>query len=325
MLNKTIVFFRKKTIVFNSIENVFNVLSQYLVAEKVELPHESKGLIPRLKNIRFVLQFNRQLSHITGHDHYLLWFPFAKKVILTIHDVEALKRKSGFKKWLFKKLWFDIPIRNAKVVTTISKFSKSEILSLGNYRTPIKVIHNPLTLPLSFSPQAFNSKEPRILHLGIKKNKNLARTVQALKGVKCHLIIIGNPDTELLNLLKIDDILHTIRTNLSQEQVIEEYKNCDLVSFVSTYEGFGLPIIEAQAVGRSVITSNVASMPEVAGSGALLVDPFSVEEIRNGILKIINDSELRESLIARGLENIKRFEPAAIAEQYRELYETINN
>ena len=299
MFNKTIVFFRKKTIVFNSIENVFNALSQYLVAEKVELPHESKGLTPRLKNIRFVLQFNRQLSHITGHYHYLLWFPFAKKVILTIHDVEALKRKSGFKKWLFKKLWFDIPIRNAKVVTTISKFSKSEILSLGNYRTPIKVIHNQLTLPLSFSPQAFNSKVPRILHLGTKKNKNLARTVQALKGVKCHLIIIGNPDTELLNLLKIDDILHTIRTNLSQEQVIEEYKNCDLVSFVSTYEGFGLPIIEAQAVGRSVITSNVASMPEVAGNGALLVDPFSVEEIRNGILKIINDSELRESLIAR--------------------------
>jgi glycosyltransferase involved in cell wall biosynthesis len=318
------LIFRKREKVFHSIENVFNTLLPKLNSKKLVLPYESRALLNRIKNISFLKRQKASMNHITGHDHYLLWYPF-KNTILTIHDIEALTRKSGFKKWLFKKLWFDIPIRNAKVVTTISEFSKSEILSLGNYGTPIKVIHNPLTLPLTFSPQAFNCKVPRILHLGTKKNKNLTRTVLALKGIKCHLIIIGNPDTELLNLLKLNGILHTIRTNLSQEEVVEEYKNCDLVSFVSSYEGFGLPIIEAQATGRPVLTSSLSSMPEVAGEGALLVNPFSTQEIREGILKIINDADLRTDLIQKGLINVERFSPSKIAKQYSEVYESLIN
>ena len=94
----------------------------------------------------------------------------------------------------------------------------------------------------------------------------------------------------------------------------------DLLVFVSTYEGFGLPILEAQATGRPVITSNVLSMPEVAGDSACLVDPFDVSSIRKGILKVINDPAYREKLIKRGFENVKRFQPDKIAEQYADIY-----
>ena len=296
----------------------------FLAVKSVVLPFESKGLLNRFKNIRFLLHQQYSIIHITGHDHYLLWWPF-KNVILTIHDIEALKRKSGLKKWLFKKLWFDLPIKNARLVTTISEFSKSEILSLSNYKTPIKVIHNPLALPLTFSPKAFNSKVPRILHLGTKENKNLLRTIQAIKGLSCHLTIIGIPDKALLSLLEENEMSHTIKSNLSQEQMIGEYNTCDLLSFVSTYEGFGLPILEAQAIGRPIITSNVASMPEVAGNGALLINPFSIKEIKEGILKIINDGELRDSLIAHGLSNARRFNPSTIAKQYTDMYNKVLN
>lgn len=322
-MGKVSIVFRKNSTFFNSIENVFNTLMPYLKCNKVELPYESKGVLNRLKNISFLKRQKYSKIHITGHDHYLLWYTF-ERTILTIHDIEALKRKSGLKKWIFKKFWFDLPIKNAKVVTTISEFSKNEITSINNYKTPIEVIPNPLTLPIEFRAKEFNADEPRILHIGVKANKNLPRLIEALSSIPCTLIIIGNPSQEIRDLLLTCSVVHEIKANISQQEIIKEYYLCDLLAFVSTYEGFGLPIIEAQAAGTVVLTSNVASMPEVAGNGALLVDPFSVEEIRNGILKIINDSELRESLIARGLENIKRFEPAAIAEQYRELYESID-
>ena len=98
-----------------------------------------------------------------------------------------------------------------------------------------------------------------------------------------------------------------------------------MLSFVSTYEGFGLPIIEAQACGRVVLTSNIASMPEIAKDGALLVTPMDVNDIKNGFNQLINNSKLRDELISKGLENVKRFEPKKIANQYKNLYNSIIN
>jgi len=94
---------------------------------------------------------------------------------------------------------------------------------------------------------------------------------------------------------------------------------------VSTYEGFGLPIVEANAVGRPVITSNVCSMPEVAGDAAFLVDPFDVEDIRRGVLLLINDSHLRRDLVRRGFLNVRRFSIESVATQYRSLYDELSS
>jgi len=322
-MNKSIVF-RKADPAFHSIENVFNSLIPYLNARKVVLPYQSRGLLKRLKNIFNIKRQNPNLLHISGHDHYLLWFPF-KNAILTIHDIESLKRKSGLSRLIFKWLWFDLPIHNASLVTTISEFSAAEINSLGNYSTPIKVIHNPLSLPLQFKPKPFDSFKPKILHIGTKSNKNLFRLIEAVDGLPCKLIILGDGCAEIHTKLKRHKIDYIIRNGLSNAEMQVLYSQIDLLAFVSTYEGFGLPIIEAQAIGRPVLTSNLASMPEVAGEGAHFVDPYSIEDIRKGLNELISDAVLRNKLIEKGRENIKRFDPKKIAAQYQELYDQVAN
>jgi glycosyltransferase involved in cell wall biosynthesis len=98
------------------------------------------------------------------------------------------------------------------------------------------------------------------------------------------------------------------------------YQDADIVSFPSTYEGFGMPILEAQAVGRVVVTSRVLSMPEVAGEGACFVDPFDPSSIRRGLEQVIGDGDYRQKLIQKGFKNVERFDAERIANQYREVY-----
>ena len=112
--------------------------------------------------------------------------------------------------------------------------------------------------------------------------------------------------------------------NLNTEEVVQRYIEADLVCFASLYEGFGMPIIEAQAVGRPLITSNLEPMKSVAATGACLIDPNSVNSIRGGILRIISDSVYRNKLITNGFTNAKQYSLDAIACRYIDLYTAIN-
>ena len=162
-----------------------------------------------------------------------------------------------------------------------------------------------------------------ILQIGTAPNKNIPNLIAAIKGIPCVLQIVGKKVEEYEHLLKQNNIQYTYEWDLSNEEMIKKYEQADIMTLVSTYEGFGMPILEAQAIGRPVITSNILSMPEVAGNGACLVNPTDIQEIRKGILKIIQDDAYRAELINAGVENCKRFDPDIIADQYMKLYETI--
>jgi glycosyltransferase involved in cell wall biosynthesis len=174
-----------------------------------------------------------------------------------------------------------------------------------------------------FQAKAFNKEAPRILQVGTADNKNVPRLIAALTGTKCVLDIVGSPRPEYFALLEESGLQYSYSTGLHIEQMIEKYCQADIVSFASTYEGFGMPILEAQASGRPVVTSNIGSMPEVAGRGALLVNPYNVQEIRQAVFRICEDPFLREELVAEGLGNVSRFNGAAIARQYADLYRRV--
>ena len=145
--------------------------------------------------------------------------------------------------------------------------------------------------------------------------------MQATKGLTVHLSIVAELDAEEIELLSGQS--YEIDSRISFESLQDKYRQADVLMLCSTLEGFGMPIIEAQAMGRVVITSNVSSMPDVAGKGALLVDPLNINFMHSALEKIISDESLRKQLIEYGFENVKRFDKFLVSRQYYKLYKSI--
>lgn len=127
---------------------------------------------------------------------------------------------------------------------------------------------------------------------------------------------------KLLNEFNIDFIQFK---NIDKDLLIKIYNSVDCLVFPSIIEGFGLPILEAQKCGCPVITSNVSSMPEIAGKGAVFVDPYSTDSIKNGIELVLNDLSVRKRIIEEGLENSRRFSWTNLVKKYLSLYHSIQN
>ena len=161
------------------------------------------------------------------------------------------------------------------------------------------------------------------MHIGTFWNKNLERTIQALEGINCHLRIIGEIDNHILQLLQEKNIKFSNAKNLSDEEIRQEYINCDIVNFPSIYEGFGMPVIEGQQTGRIVITSAIEPIKEIAGKAVIFVNPTNIQSIHDAYIKAIEDDKLRNEIIQKGLDNAKRFQVKDIAKQYLELYQSL--
>jgi glycosyltransferase involved in cell wall biosynthesis len=95
--------------------------------------------------------------------------------------------------------------------------------------------------------------------------------------------------------------------SLSDEDLAEEYAKADVFVYPSLYEGFGLPVVEAMAIALPVLTSDIGATREVAADAALLVDPYSVDSIRAGLVELISSAELRKRLSAKGFNRAAEF------------------
>jgi len=267
-----------------------------------------------------------EVNHITGDVHYIAVFMKKRKTILTIHDLRILDTGRGLRIAILKFFWFTLPGLRVRYVTVISEFIKGELIRKTNIKAEkILVVHDCISSGITPSPRAFNAENVVILQIGTTPNKNLHRVIPALEGLRVTLVIIGKLTTEHVRLLEKHKIGFENYCNLPYSQVLDKYRASDIILFTSLYEGFGLPILEANAIGRPVITGDNTALPEAAGDAALIIDAENTDAIRQAVILLMNDASLRGKLIDNGFENVKRFHPKEIGKKYAAIYEQIIN
>lgn len=311
-----------------SIERLFEEIRRHLPepwhARVHTCPHPSTGIVPRLRNMAAARSHAGRINHITGDVHYLAMALPSRGLVLTIHDCALMNLLNGPAREVVRRFWFIYPMRSAEAITTISEAMKKELEShFPNAVDKIRVVPNCVREEFSPAPKPFAESEPVILQVGTGWNKNLEGLAAALRGIPCRLEIIGKMTERQHELLRIHSINYRSLGTLTDHEVLDAYKRSDLVVFASLYEGFGLPIIEAQALGRPVITSNFGAMAEAAGSGALLVDPLNKEDLHQSLRKLLGDPDLRSRLIEVGFRNVIQYQPNAVASRYADLYEEL--
>lgn len=314
-----------------SLERLFADIRAYMPADiKIrsrESSFASRGLWRRIYNMLEAIFRQGEVNHITGDVHFLAILLFRRRTVLTILDCVLFQSLSGIHRSLLWLFWYALPVRRAQVITVVSEATKVELLKFVNCDPPkIVVIYASVSEFFRPANHLFNSTCPRVLQIGTTlHNKNIERVAEALATINCRWVIIGRLAAVQLAAIERFGIDFENYIDISEDALLVQYKLADMLVFASTYEGFGLPIVEANAVGRPVVTSNLCSMPEVAGAAACLVDPYNVASIRAGILRVIQDTGYRNLLVHAGFENVKRFRPATIAAQYAELYRRVHS
>lgn len=282
--------------------------------------------------------------------HYNAPLFYPGKLIVTVHDVchQAMRQYfPGFLKRTYSGPFLKQILRKADKIITVSNFSKEEIVKYYHINPEkIKVIYNGVDptfhrVPKSISDQVIkkhNLPSKYFLYLGnVKPHKNILGLIDSYKRALSlqpnlpPLVILGKYKNLLTGIPNIKNLMLSESFNkkiiftgyLPGEDIPAIYSRASLFLFPSFYEGFGLPILEAMACGTPVIASNCTSIPEVAENAAVLVNPYSSEELANAIINVYEDINLQKVLINRGFEQIKKFSWKQSAKEHIKLYKEV--
>lgn len=249
------------------------------------------------------------------------------KCLTVIHDLNFIYYKKDMPLLVEKYYNYFFPrfAKKAVRIATVSEYSKQDICK--NYSIPINkidvvyngsnLLYQPVTEDIKTSVKnELTNGNPYFLFVGaMHPRKNLVNLFKAFDAFKndnpneTKLVIVGNKMywrkdlEEAYSAMKFKNEVH-FTGRLSPEKLKDVLGSALALVYVPYFEGFGIPLIEAMNSGVPVITSNLTSMPEIAGDAALLVDPFSVEEISDAMKQINSNTALREALIAKG--NIRK-------------------
>ena len=299
---------------------------------------------------RAAIRDRLDILHCLGNTAPLV-IPSSIQFVLTLHDVMFLQSGAVVPKptnhyqalgRLYRGFIGPRAARLADQVITVSDFSRRDIFEMipgldparvhVTYQSCDSIFKQVPSLPFLRSARAVGD-QPYIFALGADDpRKNTLRLVKAyLKLLKRHeihhdLVISGYANweqSEAYNAVKIAGAIDRVKffSFISMEELVELYRNATLFVYPSLYEGFGIPLLEAFSSGCPVIASNVTSIPEVGGDAAIYVDPLSEEEISAAIYRLIQDNDLRQSLIQCGHDRALEFNWAETARQTLSIYE----
>jgi glycosyltransferase involved in cell wall biosynthesis len=301
----------------------------YSVAEQLSIP----------------LALMRERADLLHEPHYVLPPATRCRSVVTIHDCIHLM----FPQYLPSRLAYVYAkgsmwsaTRKANRILTVSEASKHDILRFFDVAPEkVSVIYNAIDerflapadpARMEQVRQRYQLEHPFILYVGnIKPHKNLEGLIDAFGRMRSNapedlrLIIIGD---EISKYPALRQAVHRHKLDKHVRflgfQPLETlacfYRQARAFVFPSFYEGFGLPPLEAMACGAPVVTSNVSSLPEVCGDGALLVDPHDPDALADGILRAVMDESLRADLIAKGRERARHFSWARSVYKIHQIY-----
>lgn len=279
--------------------------------------------------------------------HYNAPLAYKGKLIVTVHDVCHVAMKQffpGLLKRIYSEVFLNKVLQRADTIITVSEFSKNEIIRF--FKVPgekIEVIYNAVD-----SQFKHVEKEQRLqvlkkhglpqeffLFLGnVKPHKNIVGLVKSYQIALQEepdlppLVVLGKYDNLVTGIPHLKELIrHEELSNriiftgyLPAEDLPAIYSQAQLFLFPSFYEGFGFPPLEAMACKTPVISSNAASLPEVLGDAAYMVDPFNTEAIAQSILTLSRDSALRKKLIDKGVKQVSKFSWEESAQKHLEIY-----
>jgi glycosyltransferase involved in cell wall biosynthesis len=271
-------------------------------------------------------------------------------LVVTIHDLAILRFPQNFRRWhrIFTTNLLPRLVRSVDALVTDSQATKNDLVELLAV-PPERVTVIPCGIGASFfrraddDPHLQSVREryalPRHYAItvgAIEPRKNLPRLLRAIDMLGRRRAELG--DFTLMHVgpagWLTDEVTQTLAALRLQDRVrfLGYVPNDDLATlyrlarvsvYPSLFEGFGLPVLEAMASGCPVVTSNISSMPEVAGDAAILIDPTDEESIADGLARVWCDERLRDDLIARGLRRAASYTWEATARDTLGLYERV--
>ncbi len=253
-----------------------------------------------------------------------------KKTIVTVHGLEYEFCPQAYSFWerIYMRFSIRFSCRVAEKVISVSENTKRDLVRM--YAVPeekIQVIYEGYAQNIEYrisniesdSSTRMHYEKPYLLFIGrIEERKNVKSIVEAFEILKERyhiphtLVLVGKPGYGYSRIRsKIENLKSKIPIielgYVSEEEKWELLRGADIFLFPTLYEGFGIPVLEAQSVGVPVITSDTSSLPEVGGEGAVYVDPLSAESIVEGVQKVLSDEAFRDDIIEKATHNVNRF------------------
>jgi len=282
-------------------------------------------------SIEQLKQQNFDVFHPTYYDDYFLDYLGKKPFVLTIHDMISEIYPETTNSNIISLQKANLAEKAAHIIAVSEKTKQDVIDMLGIHEEKISVVYHASPFKINSVRENFDFQHDYILFVGERSNyKNFSFFSQAIKpllkhrrnlNVLCTGRSFNREEKEMISHFGLEERFKSV--SVREVQLFNLYRNAKAFIFPSYYEGFGIPILEAFDAGCPVILSNSSCFPEIAGDGALYFDPKSADELVSAIEKILDDHDLRSSLIEKGRKRLENFSWSKAATQTTDIYNKV--